>query len=334
MSQLVHQTDSDRESLIDACRQGKHKTVERLLSMGISQDATLEDDGWTVLMYAVRYGHVQVVETLLAHGANVHATASRGETALYEAARKGYSSIIDILIQHKANIEAISSGGVMPLCIAVMNGHVSAVEILLHHGANVIDGRTPLFDIIGHKCPRSPLFWFNIRNDRISSSANINDMIRRLPQSRDINTKVIPFATSCIHSQIATILLQAGANPNASNFHGQTPLMIAAQKGCIHVVNTLLQAGANPNAIDNDFNTTLDIAVIENHVSVVNALLELNVCMTNGPYLLEHARASGNQGIIDVLEPAVYQYHLELAQETMTHVPHLQDLLSKIASFL
>src|SRR5437870_4170653 len=43
-------------------------------------------------------------------------------------------------------------------------------------------------------------------------------------------------------------LLQAGANPSASNRYGITPLSIAAMNGNATMTGLLLKAGANPKA--------------------------------------------------------------------------------------
>ena len=48
------------------------------------------------------------------------------------------------------------------------------------------------------------------------------------------------------HVEIVKLLLERGANPNAKNNIGRTPLHYAAQEGCVDVVRVLLERGADP----------------------------------------------------------------------------------------
>ncbi|MBJ6983995.1 ankyrin repeat domain-containing protein [Luteimonas sp. MC1750] len=68
--------------------------------------------------------------------------------------------------------------------------------------------------------------------------------------------------TSALHlvvrtPDVAKILLDAGADPNAVAGMGRTPLHFAAQRGNSQTVEYLLQAGANPNARDHQGHTAL-----------------------------------------------------------------------------
>jgi ankyrin repeat protein len=55
-------------------------------------------------------------------------------------------------------------------------------------------------------------------------------------------------------------LLDAGANPNATNSNGTTPLMMAAGYGYTDIVKILLVRGANPRIATNDGVTAIDLA--------------------------------------------------------------------------
>jgi len=61
--------------------------VEFLLQNGSGKDV-VDDKGTTVLLYACRLGHDQVVDVLLRSGANVNHAAADGETPLLAASRK------------------------------------------------------------------------------------------------------------------------------------------------------------------------------------------------------------------------------------------------------
>jgi ankyrin repeat protein len=77
-----------------------------------------------------------------------------------------------------------------------------------------------------------------------------------------------------IYGDIATILLQAGANPNIAQQSGETPLYFAAKSCDSEMVAILLQHGADRNIKLRSTNETpLDIAT-KNGCSAVAILLK------------------------------------------------------------
>jgi acyl-CoA-binding protein len=63
-------------------------------------------------------------------------------------------------------------------------------------------------------------------------------------------------------------------NVNYSDASGQTALHLAADRGCVDIVQALLQAGANVNAADHDGISVLQAAVIAGHVATCHLLLQ------------------------------------------------------------
>jgi ankyrin repeat protein len=73
-------------------------------------------------------------------------------------------------------------------------------------------------------------------------------------------------------TRVLEILIRSGADVNAGNNEGETPLMIAALKGNPDNVKLLLNAGANINARDQRGETPLKHAMERNHSEVIEML--------------------------------------------------------------
>ena len=73
---------------------------------------------------------------------------------------------------------------------------------------------------------------------------------------------------------IVRLLLQAGADPNAPNDFGSTPLHSGVQNSNPVVTSHLLAAGADPNAMDNEGYTPLHFAHLNPNARVTVLLLE------------------------------------------------------------
>lgn len=77
------------------------------------------------------------------------------------------------------------------------------------------------------------------------------EIVKRLLESEDPNAtngrfSVLHLASFVCSPEIADLLLQKGANVNALNVKGQSPLHIASRDNCLPVVVSLLEGGADP----------------------------------------------------------------------------------------
>ena len=104
--------------------------------------------GWTPLHSAVRQGHREIVELLIANGTDVNSRDSTGKSSLHDAALEGHKEIVELLIIKGADLNAESGYYGTPLHVAAGIGHEEIVELLIANGANVNVkdgfGRTPL----------------------------------------------------------------------------------------------------------------------------------------------------------------------------------------------
>ena len=75
------------------------------------------------------------------------------------------------------------------------------------------------------------------------------------------------------HDECTDMLLEAGADVNCLDFSYYTPLMGAAENGCVKGVEMLVQAGADVNSKNADCETALVLAALKGHEDCIELLL-------------------------------------------------------------
>jgi len=97
------------------------------------------------------------------------------------------------------------------------------------------------------------------------------DWIKRLLTCKDLELHIATYKGDVWRVEE---LLEKGADPNAQDYDGRTPLHTAASKGDVLIVELLLKHGADPNTQTKFGYTPLHLAAEEGHVDVVELLLE------------------------------------------------------------
>ncbi|XP_076730846.1 uncharacterized protein ankrd50l isoform X2 [Maylandia zebra] len=201
-----------------ASRQGHVKVLSELLEWAKSQDQKtavqmmehVDNEGWTALRSAAWGGHAEAVHLLLDAGADVDGCDSEGRTALRAAAWGGHDEIVLTLLDYGAQVDKADSKDRTPLIAAAYMGHHEAVAILLDHNARVDladgDGRTALS--VAAVC--------------VPTAAGVKGF-----------------------GEVASLLLERGADPGHRDHDGMTPLLLASYEGHEDVVELLLEAGAD-----------------------------------------------------------------------------------------
>jgi ankyrin repeat protein len=117
-----------RADLFDAAAAGDTTRVLQFVEMGINVDTT-DAEGNTPLMWAVGYGHADVVRLLIGAGADVNAAGRIGNTALLLSAQTGATESARLLIDAGATATA-NDYGTTPEALARGYGHVDMLELL------------------------------------------------------------------------------------------------------------------------------------------------------------------------------------------------------------
>ncbi|NWI66091.1 KANK3 protein, partial [Todus mexicanus] len=107
--------------------------VRRLFSMG-NVNAKASQAGQTALMLAVSHGRQEMVEALLACGADVNLQDEEGSTALMCACEHGRVETVKLLLaQPTCNVSIVDSDGNNAVAIALEAGHSNIAVLLYAH---------------------------------------------------------------------------------------------------------------------------------------------------------------------------------------------------------
>lgn len=120
------------EALSYALQEGHGETVAFVLDNGVDPDV----NGGRSLRIAVEREAMDMVETLLAKGADPNGEAGYAGPALSMAAAKGHIEMINTLLASGADPNLAGENGRTPLSAAVGTGWTELVELLLDKGAD------------------------------------------------------------------------------------------------------------------------------------------------------------------------------------------------------
>ena len=81
-----------------------------------------DNKGFTSLMVASSFGHDQVVQHLLASGADIHAVNNDGCTSLVAASQAGHDQVVQCLLSDGAKVDAATHDGATALLMASQEG--------------------------------------------------------------------------------------------------------------------------------------------------------------------------------------------------------------------
>jgi ankyrin repeat protein len=136
--------------IFEAAATGQADRVRRLLSKDQSLSNAFAPDGFTPLGLAAFFGSKEVVEVLLADGANPDLQSKNAFKAvpLQSAAVRGRLEIARLLVNHGAKTNVRGEGGYTPLHEVASNGQIEFAKLLLEYNADINakgdDGKTPL----------------------------------------------------------------------------------------------------------------------------------------------------------------------------------------------
>ncbi|RLO06923.1 hypothetical protein DYB28_012658 [Aphanomyces astaci] len=128
--------DKKCSALFLAAQKGMVPITECLLDGGASSEYRS-----AALVPAAHFGHIDVVNLLLARGADANYANQKGTTPLMRAAQEGQAAVVSALLGKDADSNAANMEGMTALMLASQRGHADIAEILISAGA-LVDKQT------------------------------------------------------------------------------------------------------------------------------------------------------------------------------------------------
>ena len=243
--------------------------VELLLAAGADINGT-DAEGWTPLMCAADSGGVEAVEYLLSLGAEPDVSESaNGYTAMSIAIRRGYQHVVGLLRDKGAAIQPVKAGvdGESGLSHAIEAEDWDAVERLLASDIDIVACCRGSASAIG-----AALIVGNLRLANRLLSAD-----ERIVAS--LGDDAPAFAEKAIQENSLKALgwlLRRGLDPDAVAPESEpaTLLLVAATSGKVACLRELLRSGAAVDVHTKDMPTPLWVALYQRQKKSAEVLLD------------------------------------------------------------
>ncbi|KAI0263574.1 ankyrin repeat-containing domain protein [Gloeopeniophorella convolvens] len=266
------------------------------------------------LQAASALGHLDVVRTLLGHGATPNGRGGHYGNALCAASVNGHIDIVHVLLDHKARVNDVGARNTTALSMAVQMGNRDVTRVLLARGASADLASSTAVSKGDFKSAELLLECgadVDGRDGRgstalqvASSTGSLGTVQFLLDHGAGVNAPpgssgtALHCAVSQGHYDVAEVLIENAADINGPGIEGRTSLQALSSKGHLGAVEWLLRHGGDPNARIGEEMNPLEAASSHGHIDVVQLLVEHGVNVrSDGAAALLHASSNGHLGV-------------------------------------
>ena len=261
-------------------------------------------DACTPLHLAVINGHQNLVKLFLEKNALINTQDAEGNSPLHTAVSEGFFDITKLLVKKGSNVNLQNKEGRTPLFLGVKNKHEQLIKLLIENEADVSIGykenSTERFYLVrGKERGRAAWHYVLVKKHLLGlflklangGSLNVADFgdVLRSGQGKDppegtrnklqkehesmfkeiTDTTLLHIASEIINEpEIIDLLVKSGANVNAQDAEGFTPLHMAAIHGNLKIVKKLVDLEADVNIATTDGKNAAELAHLNEELEI------------------------------------------------------------------
>lgn len=270
----------------DAAAAGNVEALRSWLDADPNLAAALDPAGSTVLHVAAEKGQNEVVKLLLEKRADPNAARAGGVVPLHLTVFADNLVGAGLLLDAGANIHTRDTAGWSAVYIAAAMNHREMVKYLRRRGA------------AGDAFVAAGMGDLSTVKKAVAKNSNV---IQPRPDS---GFSLLHIAAAGGRKDVVAFLLSAGSRVDAKTREG-TPLILAVMMGHQKVARLLIESGADVNASDQHGYTPLHFAASQGQVAVAELLIAHggrgDAKAKNGKTPLCLARTKGRKRLVDLL---------------------------------
>ena len=292
----------NRTPLLWASLSSSGEFIETLIDLGADVNAQRTDDKVTPLILSASWNNFMAVYLLLDHDADANIARADGNSPLHIAVGNGFFHVTKLLNKKGSHVNLQNKEGRTPLFLGVKNKQKHLIKLLIENEADVTIGykensTNRIYLVRGKDRGRAAWQYVLVKKHLLGlfpkrtngGSLDVADFGAVLcsgwgkdpPEGtidqmlEECDFKEIPGVT-VLHiaskennePEIIDLLVKSGANVNAQDAEGFTPLHMAAIHGNLKIVKKLVDLEADVNIVTTDGKNAAELAHLNEELEI------------------------------------------------------------------